>query len=465
MSADRVEITSEVFWACSMHAMSTEVEEIMGLLLGDVVYADDGSSTVRIWAVMPQIRTDRRKDRVEASPEQMARCAAFAERFSQQSNTLTRVIGWYHSHPHITVLPSHVDVRTQASYQMLDRNFVGLIISAFNEDATSLTQSLEITAFQSVSASQEAPMQPGDSSDFEQAMAASAAAAQNSGDWVRKEVPLSIVLSHGEAEQTLTDIRGLLIMLLEEEKGAYEAAMADARDGAGEVDALTALQHTAAFQQHVASLVELVLGPALHTLRITATQTVLQTQQLESLEALLREALQSQADEPPVQGSLKPQQQQSQTADRAGSMPFAGSCDITAGLGRPSGSFPPRGASAESAAAVSQLLAASRLQSPTASQGSAAAAPQQQVPLQPPEQRGEGWVPAWAPSEHAAWAGGGPPRGATTAAGASGRAFPSEHDPFSDLGQLDEDGLSEDGFEPTCLDDYGRVVPRNQIQK
>ncbi len=137
----------------------------------------------------------------------MARCAAFAERFSQQSNTLTRVIGWldsclgrirssthmvmhihlqelpripahlrndllqrpgmsssnpgsrawqrrgqhwfdscrrgvkgfclprgrYHSHPHITVLPSHVDVRTQASYQMLDRNFVGLIISAFNE--------------------------------------------------------------------------------------------------------------------------------------------------------------------------------------------------------------------------------------------------------------------------------------------------------------------------------------------
>lgn len=117
MSADRVEITSEVFWACSMHAMSTEVEEIMGLLLGefsvramltqpapctshmvlcplgsnlrgadyvngdpirselqealftgDVVYADDGSSTVRIWAVMPQIRTDRRKVSLSTSP-------------------------------------------------------------------------------------------------------------------------------------------------------------------------------------------------------------------------------------------------------------------------------------------------------------------------------------------------------------------------------------------------------------
>ncbi len=39
----------------------------------------------------------------------------------------------YHSHPHITVLPSHVDVRTQAMYQKLDEGFVGIIISAFNQ--------------------------------------------------------------------------------------------------------------------------------------------------------------------------------------------------------------------------------------------------------------------------------------------------------------------------------------------
>ena len=38
----------------------------------------------------------------------------------------------YHSHPHITVLPSHVDVRTQAAYQQLDQGFVGVIISAFS---------------------------------------------------------------------------------------------------------------------------------------------------------------------------------------------------------------------------------------------------------------------------------------------------------------------------------------------
>ena len=51
---------------------------------------------------------------MEASPEQMARCSAEAERYSKSTGVLTRIIGWYHSHPHITVHASHVDVRTQA---------------------------------------------------------------------------------------------------------------------------------------------------------------------------------------------------------------------------------------------------------------------------------------------------------------------------------------------------------------
>ena len=98
------------------------------------------------------------QDRVEASPEQMARCSAEAERYSRSHGVLTRIIGWYHSHPHITVHASHVDIRTQvrisscgalmllrvefptctvalwqANYQMMDSGFVGLIFSAFNE--------------------------------------------------------------------------------------------------------------------------------------------------------------------------------------------------------------------------------------------------------------------------------------------------------------------------------------------
>jgi hypothetical protein len=44
-----------------------------------------------------------------------------------------RVIGWYHSHPHITVQPSHVDVRTQGQYQAMDPGFLGLIFSCFSQ--------------------------------------------------------------------------------------------------------------------------------------------------------------------------------------------------------------------------------------------------------------------------------------------------------------------------------------------
>lgn len=56
------------------------------------------------------------QDRVETSPEQMAACTALAESLTTSTGLFTRVVGWYHSHPHITVLPSHVDVSTQVRH-------------------------------------------------------------------------------------------------------------------------------------------------------------------------------------------------------------------------------------------------------------------------------------------------------------------------------------------------------------
>lgn len=54
------------------------------------------------------------QDRVECSSTQMAEVAQLAEQETRTSNRTTRVVGWYHSHPHITALPSHIDVQTQA---------------------------------------------------------------------------------------------------------------------------------------------------------------------------------------------------------------------------------------------------------------------------------------------------------------------------------------------------------------
>ena len=63
-----------------------------------------------------------------------------------------RVVGWYHSHTHITVWPSPVDVHIQAMHQMVDWGFVGLIFSCFIEDKNRKTGWVLYTCFQSIQA-------------------------------------------------------------------------------------------------------------------------------------------------------------------------------------------------------------------------------------------------------------------------------------------------------------------------
>ncbi|ORZ32847.1 hypothetical protein BCR44DRAFT_1371680, partial [Catenaria anguillulae PL171] len=55
-----------------------------------------------------QRRLDKRPDRVELAPEQLIQATAEAEQWSARLGRRIRVIGRYHSHPNITVLPSHV---------------------------------------------------------------------------------------------------------------------------------------------------------------------------------------------------------------------------------------------------------------------------------------------------------------------------------------------------------------------
>eukprot|EP01018_Ginkgo_biloba_P004181 Gb_29389 [translate_table: standard] len=42
-------------------------------------YLNDGSTTALVWGAAPQTRSDRRKDRVETNPEQLAAASAQAE--------------------------------------------------------------------------------------------------------------------------------------------------------------------------------------------------------------------------------------------------------------------------------------------------------------------------------------------------------------------------------------------------
>ncbi|GMQ08852.1 hypothetical protein CsSME_00052412 [Camellia sinensis var. sinensis] len=188
MSLTSVKMSEDVWLACLTHALSTETEEIMGLLLGDIQHSKNGSVTALIWGALPQPRCDRQKDRVETNPEQLTAASAQAEIMTVATGRTTRVIGWYHSHPHITVLPSHVDVRTQAMYQLLDSGFVGLIFSCFSEDAHKVGR-IQVIAFQSLDGKQNhilraVPLSPVNRSaviDIESSLSSSENASTRSG--------------------------------------------------------------------------------------------------------------------------------------------------------------------------------------------------------------------------------------------------------------------------------------------
>jgi BRCA1/BRCA2-containing complex subunit 3 len=172
MLLSRVIVSPDVLYTCLSHALSTEHQEIMGLLLGTLI---NNNTEAFVQRSMVLSRKDKKKDRVEVSYADLGLASTVAEDLS------LRVVGWYHSHPHITVLPSHVDVKTQGQYQALG-NFLGLIFSVFDKGQ------LEMCAFQS---------------------------RQNrNGDWERVEAPVIVSKSHGSINPILQSEKKLLESLL-----------------------------------------------------------------------------------------------------------------------------------------------------------------------------------------------------------------------------------------------------------
>ena len=106
-----VVITSDVFRSCLYHSYLTQAEEVLGLLLG---YKEYHANKIMIYsyASMACQRKIKEKDRVEIDPEQLSHAMNEAEKLTQETKIATDVVGWYHSHPNITVFPSQVDINT-----------------------------------------------------------------------------------------------------------------------------------------------------------------------------------------------------------------------------------------------------------------------------------------------------------------------------------------------------------------
>jgi BRCA1/BRCA2-containing complex subunit 3 len=225
----KVILSRDVVWSCLSHALTTEHQEIMGLLLGYV-----NCSELFITRSLVLSRKDRQKDRVEVGDEIVALSSTVAERICAIDGREENVIGWYHSHPHITVMPSHVDVKTQGNYQQLDSAFVGLIFSVFDSGR------FDICAFQSKQLGQ---------------------------DWARIEVP--IVLAHSLLSPfvptpALDSVAGLQLVALNEEIDALTAHRARAKE---RPSALEQCRLACTYQSALLRLMDQQLLPTLLSLR------------------------------------------------------------------------------------------------------------------------------------------------------------------------------------------------------
>ncbi|KAL5004643.1 hypothetical protein ScPMuIL_018099 [Solemya velum] len=260
MAVSCVDLEADAYLVCLTHALSTEREEVMGLLIGEI----DEQRVLHISAVIVLRRSDKQPDRVEISPEQLSDASTKAETLARELGQPMRVLGWYHSHPHITVWPSHVDVRTQAMYQMMDEGFIGLIFSAFNEDKTTKQNRLQVTCFQSVN--QNPDIHP--------------------PEYARVEVPLNIVPSSGIGQACIESLINLPHILTMEEKEAFHRTTQH-RD----LDLITKIHNASVYNKSLCQIMEVMSAPLIQSLqdrleRNKIRMEALQTEKQELLQKL-----------------------------------------------------------------------------------------------------------------------------------------------------------------------------------
>ncbi|XP_039128880.1 lys-63-specific deubiquitinase BRCC36-like [Dioscorea cayenensis subsp. rotundata] len=271
-------MSEEVWLSRLTHALSTETKEIMGLDFSA------GTSNIQM------MRYDHRKDRVKTNPKPLAAASLQDEKMTLTTGSTTQVIGWYHPHPHITILPSHVDVRTQAMYQLLDAGSIRLTLSCFSEDAKKVGR-IQVIVFQSMNRDAWKQRDRGNSlvaytgdstfdtiadtdcMDMTPSMqeALHLSNLEVSGaEYVRKEVPLKVVpaIPLLKLEHPLNSFTDLQEELFKEDQAAYKEAIShNVQDG--KIHPLTFIHLDSTYQAILCKLMEYCLSPAISALQDT----------------------------------------------------------------------------------------------------------------------------------------------------------------------------------------------------
>ncbi|KFW77097.1 Lys-63-specific deubiquitinase BRCC36, partial [Manacus vitellinus] len=197
-------------------------------------------------------------------------------RLAEMTGRPMRVVGWYHSHPHITVWPSHVDVRTQAMYQMMDQGFVGLIFSCFIEDKNTKTGRILYTCFQSIQA------QKSSEACHEKQILFRDACMR----YERIEIPIHVVPHETIGKVCLESAVELPKILCQEEQDAYRRI-----HSLTHLDSVTKIHNGSVFTKNLCSQMSAISGPLLQWLEDRLEQNKQRVQELQQEKEQLLEEL------------------------------------------------------------------------------------------------------------------------------------------------------------------------------
>ncbi|NXL95877.1 BRCC3 deubiquitinase, partial [Alectura lathami] len=204
-----------------------------------------------------------------------------AHRLAEMTGRPMRVVGWYHSHPHITVWPSHVDVRTQAMYQMMDQGFVGLIFSCFIEDKNTKTGRILYTCFQSIQAQK--------SSErflFFPSCCFAVNCISYPFRYERIEIPIHVVPHETIGKVCLESAVELPKILCQEEQDAYRRI-----HSLTHLDSVTKIHNGSVFTKNLCSQMSAISGPLLQWLEDRLEQNKQRVQELQQEKEQLLEEL------------------------------------------------------------------------------------------------------------------------------------------------------------------------------
>jgi len=249
-----VHLPRSVVESLMVHSMTTETEEVMGLIFGH--YIDRVATVQQIYILT---RNDKRKDRCEVSGDQLALASGIAEQNGSS------VIGWYHSHPHITIHPSHVDINTQFQYQYLDSSFFGLIMSVFSNDPNTKEGKINLIAFQSLKTTMNDEVMIIDN--------------PNACEYMDVTIPIKVIDNAGRnpfqiGDKNLNQLTGLQDILLHEEKNAYLNQVKSCNNSLGLVIA------SSEYQQQLTRLLEYSSIPFLNSLEEKLIRNKIKIEQL-----------------------------------------------------------------------------------------------------------------------------------------------------------------------------------------